>query len=67
MVTALAAFSTSADGAARTGVAFAPCGASVRNTSPGMTTTATPPRASAVRIAISRIRGSWLGMLTSSQ
>ena len=79
MVTRLAAFSTSAaaasegsagrvtDGAARTGVGFAPDGASARNTSPGMTTVATPPRCNAVRIAISRMRGSCSGMLTSSQ
>ena len=40
---------------------------SARKISPGTTTTATPPRASAARIAISRIRGSCSGVLTSSQ
>ena len=44
-----------------------PAGASARNTSPGTTTTATPPRASAARMAISSTRGSCSGTLTSSQ
>ena len=79
MVTRLAAFSTCAaaasdsssgritDEVGRIRPGFAPCGASARNTSPGTTTTATPPRDSAARIAISRMRGSCSGTLTSSQ
>ena len=79
MVTRCADFSTSAaaaselssgritDAAARTGTAFAPDGTSAKNTSPGMTTTPTPPRASAVLIAISRTRGICSGSPTSSQ
>jgi hypothetical protein len=79
MVTRCAEFSTSAaaasevssgrmtDAAARTGTAFAPDGTSAKNTPPGMTTTLTPPRDSAVRIAISSTRGICSGSLTSSQ
>src|SRR5260221_14617341 len=76
IVTLPAAFSTSAAAArdrssgriagdtARTGVGCAPDGALARNTSPGTTTTATPPRCNATRIPISSSRGSWSGMLT---
>jgi hypothetical protein len=79
MVTRCAEFSTSAAAAselssgrmtavaARTGTALAPDGTSAKNTPPGMTTTLTPPRASAVRIAISSTRGICSGSLTSSQ
>ena len=79
IVTRLAAFSTpaaaaSASSAGRTtgaagriAVTLAPDGASAKNTSPGMTTTATPPRSSAVRIPMSSTRGSCAGTLTSSQ
>ena len=52
---------------ARTGAGSAAAAAWARNISPGATTTATPPRASAVRMAICRIRGSCSGTLTSSQ
>ena len=79
IVTALASFSTCAAAAsdsssgrttgevARIGTGSGPAGASARNTSPGTTTTATPPRASAARMAISSTRGSCSGTLTSSQ
>jgi hypothetical protein len=79
MVTRLAEFSTPAAAAsdawsglmtgitARTGTAFASGGESARNTAPGITTTPTPPRASAVRIAISSTPGSCSGMLTNSE
>ena len=52
---------------ARIATGSGPAGASARNTSPGTTTTATPPRASAARMAISSTRGSWSGTLTNSQ
>ena len=79
MVTSLASFSTCAAAAsdcssgrttgraARIGTGSWCDGASARNTSPGTTTTATPPRASAARMAISSTRGSCSGTLTSSQ
>ena len=79
MVTRPAEFSTSAAASSdawsgritgvsgRIGTAFAPDGASARKVSPGTTTTATPPRCSADRIAICRMRGSCSGVLTSSQ
>ena len=55
------------DSAGQIGTALASDGTSSKNTSPGMTTTPTPPRASAVRIAISRTRGICSASLTSSQ
>jgi len=79
IVTRLAPFSTSAaaasgasagritDAALRTGVHVAPDGTSAKNTSPGMTTTATPPRSSAARIVLSMTCGICSGMLASSQ
>src|SRR6201989_2510167 len=78
IVTRLAEFSPSAAAAsdwssgrmtgdtARTGTASV-SGASARKISPGTTTTLTPPRCSAIRIAMSRVRGSCPEMLTSSQ
>ncbi len=53
--------------AARTADTFAPDGASAKNTSPGMTSTATPLRCTAVRSAMSSSRGICAGTLTSSQ
>ena len=54
--------------AATTGRAVhAESSARCRNTSPGITTTATPRSSTAARIAISRIRGVISGVLTSSQ
>jgi hypothetical protein len=79
MVTRLAALSTSAAaasewssgrttaGTARTGAGRGRAGASARNTSPGMTTTPTPPRCNAARIAISSSHGTWSGTLACSQ
>ena len=79
MVTRLAALSTSAAaaserspgrttaGTARTGAGRGPVGASARNTSPGMTTTPTPPRCNAARMAISNSHGTWPGALACSQ
>ena len=69
IVTAPALFSTCAAAAsdsssgrttgevARIGYGLGPVGASARNTSPGTTTTATPPRASAARMAVSSTPG----------
>jgi FtsH-binding integral membrane protein len=54
-------------GAARIGTGLVAPRASSRNVPPGTTTTATPPRASAERIATCRIRGICSGVLISSQ
>ena len=79
IVTRLAALSASAvaaraasagrmtDDVGQIGGRSAPAGASAKKISPGTTTTATPPRSTAARIAISRIHGSCSGMLTSSR
>ena len=79
IVTRPAAFSTSAaaasdawsgritDAVGRIGTGAPASRASARKISPGTTTTATPPRASAERIATCRIRGSCSCVLISSQ
>ena len=79
MVTRVAEFRTSAAAASdsssglitdvvgRIGTAFALDGTSAKNKLPGITATPTPPRASAVRIAICKTRGICSGSLTSSQ
>ncbi len=79
IVTALASFSAEAAStsaaslgrtigdAARIGTGSPALRASSRNVPPGTTTTATPPRASAARIATCRIRGSCSWVLISSQ
>ena len=55
------------DGVGRTAIAVEPDGTSAKNRLPGITTTPTPPRAIAVRIAISSTRGICSGSPTSSQ